>query len=335
MIGNVEEDGPVIKQGPTTQRYLELLRRMILIRRFEERALQLLASGEIYGVVHPYIGQEAVAVGLCEQLRFSDKLITYHRGHGHSIAKGADIRFMMAELFGRADGCCKGKGGSMHIADFRVGMLGANGIVAAGIPHSVGAALAQQMLGTDSIVVVFFGDGATGQGVFYESLNLAALWSLPVVLVCDNNQYASGTPIDQILATDDITEVARSFGIPGLHVDGTDLWAVIDAANTSVERARAGNGPTLIECKSYRFAVHAQRIEGFTDPRSPEEVAAARQRDPISLMTTRLEQSGLLTSAALDAIEQSVENELAEAVDFARNSPFPSPEAALEDLFAD
>src|SRR5690348_12200856 len=206
----------------------QMLHTMILIREFDERAIQLRVAGKIYGAVHPYVGQEAVAVGVCSNLSVSDRVTSTHRGHGHCIAKGADIKRMMAELFGRRDGYCKGKGGSMHIADFDVGMLGANGIVGAGLPITAGAGLAAQLEGGDNVAVGFFGDGATGEGPFHESLNIAALWKLPVVWVCENNGYAVETPIETALAADNVADLAAGYKIPGYVIDGNDVEAVYE-----------------------------------------------------------------------------------------------------------
>src|SRR5947207_7481627 len=219
---------------------VEMLRRMVLIRRFDELALELRLAGRIHGVVHPYIGQEAIAVGVCANLRPTDRITSTHRGHGHCIAKGADIRRMMAELFGRRDGYCKGKGGSMHIADFDVGMLGANGIVGAGLPIAAGAAVAAQLEGSDGVSVGFFGDGATGEGPFHESLNIAALLKLPVIWVCENNQYAADTPVEAGLSARHVADLAAGYDMPGYVVDGNDVLAVYAAASRAVARARAG-----------------------------------------------------------------------------------------------
>src|SRR5438067_2826150 len=210
---------------------LGMFRQMVLIRRFDELAMQLRLEGRIYGVVHPYIGEEAIAVGVCANLRTTDRIVSNHRGHGHCIAKGADIKRMMAELFGRRDGYCKGKGGSMHIADFDVGMLGANGIVGAGLPIAAGAAVAAQLEGSDAVAVGFFGDGATGEGPFHESLNISALMKLPVVWVCENNQYAAETPVESGLAARNVADLAAGYGMPGELVDGHDVLAVCGGAH--------------------------------------------------------------------------------------------------------
>src|SRR5438093_9113399 len=230
----------------------QMLRAMILIREFDELAIQLRVAGKIYGAVHPYVGQEAVAVGVCSSLTVSDRVTSTHRGHGHCIAKGADIRRMMAELFGRVDGYCKGKGGSMHIADFDAGMLGANGIVGAGLPIAAGAGVAAQLEGSNAVAVGFFGDGATGEGPFHESLNIASLLKLPVVWVCENNQYAADTPVGAGLSARNVADLAAGYQMPGYVVDGNDVLAVYEATNKAVRRARTGQGPTLLECQTWR-----------------------------------------------------------------------------------
>ena len=242
---------------PDKQR--EMLRQMLTIRRFEERASDDYRAGKIYGVVHCYIGEEAVAVGVCTALDPRDRIISTHRGHGHCIAKGADLNRMMAELYGRQTGYCKGKGGSMHIADFGIGMLGANGIVAGGIAIVTGAGLAAQMEGKGGVAVSFFGDGASNAGPFHECLNIAATWKLPMLYVCENNMYAAQTAAAATHALGDVAGRAAGYGIPGVVVDGNDAFAVYQAANTAVARARAGDGPTLIECKTYRWRGHTER----------------------------------------------------------------------------
>src|SRR5579859_2939296 len=219
---------------------LEMYRQMVLIRHFEELALQLRMADRIHGVVHPYSGQEAIAVGVCANLRVSDRIVSNHRGHGHCIAKGADVKRMMAELFGRRDGYCKGKGGSMHIADFDAGMLGANGIVGAGLPITAGAGVAAQLEGSDTVAVGFFGDGATGEGPFHESLNISALMKLPVIWVCENNQFAAETPVAAGLAAPNVADLAAGYDMPGVIVDGNDVLAVYAASREAVQRARAG-----------------------------------------------------------------------------------------------
>ena len=313
---------------------VELLRQMLLIRRFDELAMELRLADRIYGVVHPYVGQEAIAVGVCANLRPTDRIVSNHRGHGHCIAKGADIRRMMAELFGRRDGYCKGKGGSMHIADFDVGMLGANGIVGAGLPITAGAGLAAQLEGGDNVAVGFFGDGATGEGPFHESLNIAALWKLPVVWVCENNQFAVDTPVERGLAARHVADLAAGYDMPGVIVDGNDVVAVYEAARTAVERARAGQGPTLLECKTWRRHQHALRDVVTPDRRPPEQIAQWAARDPIEQFERRVLEEGTLNADQVADLRQSLEQDLVDAVAFAEASPFPAPEEALEDVFA-
>lgn len=317
--------------SPDKQR--EMLRQMLTIRRFEERASADYHAGKVHGVVHCYIGEEAVAVGVCGALEQGDRIVSTHRGHGHCIAKGADLGRMMAELYGRQTGYCKGKGGSMHIADFDIGMLGANGIVAGGISIVTGAGLAAQMDGRRGVAVSFFGDGASNAGPFHECLNIAAAWKLPVIYVCENNLYAAQTSAAATHALGDVAARAAGYGIPGVIVDGNDLFAVHRAAHAAVERARSGEGPTLIECKTYRWRAHTERL-GQPDPRAPGEVEAWRQRDPIALLVQRLRDQRELDDAGLQAMEADVVRALDDAVAFAEASPLPLPEQATDDVFA-
>src|SRR5579863_4105158 len=296
---------------PDTQR--EMLRRMLTIRRFEERASADYSAGKIFGVVHCYIGEEAVAVGVCAALAPSDRIISTHRGHGHCIAKGADLNRMMAELYGRATGYCKGKGGSMHIADFAIGMLGANGIVAGGISIITGAGLAAQMEGKGGVAVSFFGDGASNAGPFHECLNIAATWKLPMLYVCENNMYAANTAAAATHALSDVAARAAGYGIPGVVVDGNDIFAVHQAARAAVERARAGLGPSLIECKTYRWRGHTER-RGQADSRNPAEVDSWKARDPIAQLERRLRDQGELDDVGLQAIEGDIRGALEAAI---------------------
>jgi TPP-dependent pyruvate/acetoin dehydrogenase alpha subunit len=318
-----------------TAQLLQMLRTMILIREFDELAIQLRVAGKIYGSLHPYVGQEAVAVGVCSQLAVSDRVTSTHRGHGHCIAKGADIRRMMAELLGRVDGYCKGKGGSMHIADFSVGMLGANGIVGGGLPIACGAALAAQLEGQGRLAVCFFGDGAVAEGEFHEALNIASVWKLPIVFVCENNQYAANNAVAVQHPGVDIAAHAGPYQMPGVAVDGNDVLAVAAATGEAAARARRGEGPTLLECKTYRWHFHFMRATVPPETRPPAEVAAWRARDPIA----RLEQHGLgqgwLTAAESRTIRERVKADLAEALAFAEASPFPDPKDLLVDMFAE
>jgi len=316
---------------PDTQR--EMLRQMLTIRRFEERASADYHAGKIYGVVHCYIGQEAVAVGVCAALNGDDRIISTHRGHGHCIAKGADLNRMMAELYGRQTGYCKGKGGSMHIADFGIGMLGANGIVAGGIAIVTGAGLAAQMEGNGGVAVSFFGDGASNAGPFHECLNIAATWKLPMVYVCENNLYAAQTTAASTQALNDVAARAAAYGIPGVIVDGNDIFAIYQATNRAVERARAGGGPTLIECKTYRWRARTER-KTQPDPREKSEIEAWKQTDPIVRLERQLRDQGHLSDTERESMERDVMGALEAAVAFAEASPFPLPEQATEDVFS-
>jgi TPP-dependent pyruvate/acetoin dehydrogenase alpha subunit len=316
---------------PDKQR--EMLRRMLTIRRFEERASDDYRDGKIYGVVHCYIGEEAVATGVCSALGPADRIISTHRGHGHCIAKGADLNRMMAELYGRQTGYCKGKGGSMHIADFGIGMLGANGIVAGGISIITGAGLAAQMEGKGGVAVSFFGDGASNAGPFHECLNIAATWKLPMLYICENNMYAANTAAAKTHALPDVASRAAGYGIPGVVVDGNDIFAVYQAANAAVDRARRGEGPTLIECKTYRWRGHTER-PGQADIRARDEVEAWQGKDPITLLVHRLKEQGEFDDAGLQAMEADIRDALEAAVAFAQASPFPLPEQATDDVFA-
>src|SRR5215470_6305880 len=299
---------------PDTQR--EMLRRMLTIRRFEERASADYLAGKIYGVVHCYIGEEAVAVGVCTALDRDDRIISTHRGHGHCIAKGANLNRMMAELYGRQTGYCKGKGGSMHIADFGIGMLGANGIVAGGISIVTGAGLAAQMDGKGRIAVSFFGDGASNAGPFHECLNIAAAWKLPMVYVCENNMYAAQTAAAETHAMPDVAGRATGYGIPGIVVDGNDIFAVYQAGARAIARARAGEGPTLIECKTYRWRPHTERI-GQPDFRTEEEIEAWKKKDPIARLVLQLKAQAAMTDAEWRALDEEVLASIAAAVAFA------------------
>jgi len=312
----------------------QMLHQMMLIRAFDERAIALRSAGKIYGAVHPYVGQEAVAVGVCANLGSSDRVTSTHRGHGHCIAKGADIRRMMAELFGRVDGYCKGKGGSMHIADFSIGMLGANGIVGGGLPIATGAALAAQLEGRGHVAVCFFGDGAVAEGEFHEALNIAAVWALPIVFVCENNQYAANNAVHVQHAVADLAVHAAAYGMPSACIDGNDVLAVYEAVRAAVDRARAGDGPTFVECKTYRWHFHAMRNAPPPETRPAAEIAAWKERDPIARFRGDLLQRGLVSEAELRALEQRVDAELEAAVAFAEASPFPDPKDLLQDMFA-
>lgn len=320
--------------GEATVDELELLRTMLRIRRFEERLIALHKRGKLPGFVHLYVGEEAIATGVCSTLRTDDRITSTHRGHGHVIAKGADVRRMMAELFGKVDGYCRGKGGSMHIMDFSLGIMGTNGIVGGGIPIATGAALADRRTGADRVTVSFFGDGASNQGVFLESMNLAAIWKLPVIFLCENNGYSEWTATAELTAGV-IAERSHAFGIPGVQIDGNDVVAVRAAALEAVGRARAGDGPSLIECISYRHQGHSQGEEVFTgDYRGSEERDGWLARDPIARYSAQLLSSGAATQEDLDRIDAEEIARVDEAVAFAEASPYPDPEEALDHLYS-
>ncbi len=311
---------------------LSLYETMVKVRQFEGLAGELFAAGKIPGFIHLSIGQEASSVGVCSLLREDDYLITTHRGHGHVIAKGANLKKMVAEVMGRRTGYCKGKGGSMHVADFSIGILGANGVVAGGFPIIVGAGLSIKLRGTDQVAVCFFGDGASNRGPFHEALNMASIWNLPILFVCENNCYASTTATSYSCSVTDISARAAGYNIPGLAVDGNDILAVRRAAGQAIARARQGEGPTLLENKTYRIMGHFQG-----DPqryRSSEEVEDwQRKKDPIERLAKVLRKKKALTKAVEKKIWAKVKAELDEAVAFAEGSPFPEPEEALEDLW--
>lgn len=317
---------------PSTTELADMYRTMLLIRRFEERIIDLRADGHIHGVIHPYIGEEAIAAGVCAALRPLDRIVSTHRGHGHCIAKGARLDRMMAELFGRVDGYCLGKGGSMHIAAFDVGMLGANGIVGGGLPIACGSALAAQMDSSEAVTVGFFGDGATGEGTFHESLNISALWKLPVIWVAENNGFASDTPIDGTIPVPDIANFAAGYGIPGIIVDGNDVRAVRGATDEAVRRARMGGGPTLIEAKTFRRRMHAMREIVPPDARPVEVLESWDAKDPLLLAAALLLEGGI-TSSALDEIATEADRQIADAVEFASKSPYPPRESALAGMY--
>lgn len=281
------------------------------------------SDGLIGGAVHLYIGQEAVAVGVCSALEPDDYVTSTHRGHGHAIAKGADVRQVLAELMGRETGQCHGCGGSMHIFDMERGLLGGNGIVGAGMPLALGPAFAAKYRGTRQVSVAFFGDGASNQGTFHESLNLAALWRLPVLFVCENNQWAASTSARIAFPTEDIAPRATGYGIPGEIVDGQDVVAVYEVAGRAVERARAGGGPSLIEAKTYRFQGHCGVSRGHEDPEACERW---RQRDPVALHEKRVQAEGIMDEAELAVLREEVRGEIREAIEYAKASPLPSPE---------
>jgi len=310
------------------QSYLTMQR----IRAFEAKAMELFASKYIRGSVHPYTGQEAIAVGVCEALRDGDYITSTHRGHGHCIAKGLELRPMMAEITGRASGYCKGRGGSMHITAMRHGMLGADAIVAGSLAMATGAAYGLRLQGNDAVVVAFFGDGGAQQGIFHEAANLASVLDAPVVFVCENNQWAISTPISCAIRIDNIADRAAGYGFPGIVVDGNDVVAVREVAGRAAERARAGEGPTLIEAKTYRITPHSAATP--TDNRDPGELAHWRERDPIGRLAKHLVESGATTEARLEELAEQARAEVEDAAAWALDSPYPEPAEALEDVYA-
>jgi pyruvate dehydrogenase E1 component alpha subunit len=309
----------------------EMLRKLLEIRLFEEKVFELYGQNLVPGTIHLYAGEEAVAVGVCCNLGKKDYVTSTHRGHGHCIAKGADLKRTMAEILGKKTGYCKGKGGSMHIADFNIGMLGATAVVGAGLPIAVGAGLSIKLRKTDQVVACFFGEGASNQGTFHESINMASVWKLPVIFVCENNLYAMGTCQTRIMNIENISDRAAGYGIPGVCVDGNDVLAVFEATQRAVERARKGDGPTLIECKTYRHKGHSR-----VDParyRPKKEVDEWMAKDPIKRFKEELLKTSTLDDAEIQQIEKEVSTEVEEAVKFALESPYPAPEQALEDVY--
>ncbi len=310
----------------------EALRLMLTIRLFDERALALYRAGEMRGTTHPYIGMEAVGVGVMLALRPDDYVTSTHRGHGHTIAKGGDVRKMMAELLGRATGYSGGKGGSMHIADMDKHMLGANGIVGGGMGLATGAALTARLQNTGSVAICFFGDGALEQGILHETTNLAAIWKLPVVYVCENNQYAMSARSDWSVAGGDPGRRAAGYGIPGVTVDGMDLFAVNAAASELVERARRGEGPAYLVCNTYRF--HGHHAGDPLNYRAKEEVERWRLQDPVEHVKSVAVERGALSEAEIAELEQRIEAQIDEAVEFAKNSPEPTVDQLMTDIYA-
>lgn len=310
-----------------------LYERMVLIRAFEEAAARLYEKGELPGFLHSSVGQEAVAVGATALLHSTDYITSTHRGHGHVLAKGVPPRAMFAELFGRETGTNGGKGGSMHVMDVAAGVLGANGIVGGGIPIAAGAALGIQMLGGERVVVAFFGDGALNTGAFHESVNLASVWQLPAIFVCEHNGYAESTPSSAASRVSDIVVRAAAYGLPGVAVDGNDLFAVLDAVENAVSRARRGEGPTLVQCATYRWYGHYIGDPGAY--RSDAEVAAWRGRDPIARVSAWLTEHATWDSEDDAAVRERVERQIGEAIDLGRGSPRPAPESALADVYAE
>jgi pyruvate dehydrogenase E1 component alpha subunit len=311
---------------------VDILRKMYRIRNFELKVIDLFQEGHIRGSTHTYIGEEASGVGTCAALRPDDYITSTHRGHGHCIAKGGRLDFMMAELLGKASGYCKGKGGSMHIADVEAGILGANGIVGGGIGIATGAALSIKVKRTEQVCVCFFGDGGFNQGILYESANIAALWKLPVIYLCENNKYAMSTPIEKSSAVADLSARAAAFGMPGMNVDGMDVLAVREAVWHAAERARRGDGPSLIVADTYRFEGH--NVGDGQRYRTRDEVERWRQSDPILRFRDQMARQDLLSEAEADQIEQEVKDELARAIEFAHEAPEPDANTLEDDVYA-
>jgi TPP-dependent pyruvate/acetoin dehydrogenase alpha subunit len=311
---------------------VDLYRSMLLIRRFEETVYYLFLEGEIPGTLHQYQGQEAVAVGICDVLRPTDWITSTHRPHGHALAKGVAPRAAMAELYGKSTGCCAGKGGSMHLGDPAVGMLPAIAIVGGGNTVVTGLGLAFQLRRTDQVAVCFFGDGASNEGAFHEGMNFAAVRRMPIVFVCENNLYGASTPFHAVSNLVDVADRAAAYGIPGRVVDGMDVLAVREAGAAAVAAARAGKGPTLLECKTYRFVGHSRSdARGY---RESEEEAAWKERDPIPRLRAALVEHDAAGVEAVEAVEREVEAAIDDAVEFARASPDADPSEALTDVYA-
>ncbi|MEI3614359.1 thiamine pyrophosphate-dependent dehydrogenase E1 component subunit alpha [Pseudogracilibacillus sp. SO30301A] len=305
---------------------------MIRIRYFEKEVERNMKKGLFHGTTHLCIGQEATAVGVCAMLLEGDKITSTHRGHGHSIAMGADINKMMAEIFGKETGYCKGKGGSMHISDVEAGNLGSNGIVGGSIPIAVGSALTAQLEGKDEVTVCFFGDGATNEGSFHEALNLASIWKLPVVFVCENNEYGMSSPITKMTNINDLSIRAEAYGFPGVTIDGNNLLDVLEEAEKAVQRARNREGPTLIEAKTYRFSGHSKSDKQLY--RSAEEVEEWRKKDPIMRLERFLIQTGEIVEKDMFRIKQEIQKDVENATNFALESKEPSMEELFTDVYA-
>jgi pyruvate dehydrogenase E1 component alpha subunit len=314
------------------EKMVAMFKTMNRIRLFETKLQEFFAAGRIPGFVHLYIGEEAVATGACASLTDTDSITSTHRGHGHLIAKGGNLKLMMAEIFGKSSGYCKGKGGSMHIADFDLGILGANGIVGGGGPLAVGAGLAAKYRKTKDVTVCFFGDGASNQGTTQEALNMASAWKLPVVFVNENNGYGISCPQCKSMAVTDIADRAAAYDMPGVVVDGNDVLAVFEAVGEAVKRARKGEGPSLIECKTYRWRGH---FEGDACTyRCDEELKEWIAKDPIPRFEEKLVENGVLKADGVAKIKAELAAELDEAIAFAEKSPLPEPSALLDDVYA-
>ena len=325
---------PIKSYGLDKENILKMYQDMLKIRYFENEITNLYSKGLIPGTAHLYIGEEAIAVGVCANLTKRDFAVSTHRGHGHLIAQGADLKKMMAEILGKEAGYCKGKGGSMHIMDVSKGILGANGIVGAGIPIATGSAYSAKVRGTDQVTISFFGDAASNQGTFHESLNMAAAWKLPVVYVCENNLYGISVSIRKVTNTRDLATRAMAYDIPGIVVNGNDVLEVYRITKESVERARKGEGPTLIECKTYRWKGHHLGDPGVVY-RSESETKSWKENCPIKTFQERLIKEKIASEEELNSIEKDTKKMIKEALDFAIQSPYPDEKEVYEDLFAE
>lgn len=308
----------------------ELYQTIYTIRVFETRCIQLYRSQYIRGYFHPYLGEEAIAVGVCAALRKHDYIVSTHRGHGHCIARGADIKRMVAELFGKVDGYCGGRGGSMHIADMTAGNLGANGVVAAGIPHGVGAALGARIRKEDCVAVVFTSDGGVNNGVFSEALNLAAIWNVPLILVVENNQYAVSTPIEDSTRVADLYKKGEAFGVPSFSLDGNNVFEMYEKTREAVELCQQGKGPVYFEAKTYRHGGHHCNDPGKYMPQ--EKVEYYRSRDPLNICKDYMLTKGGFTQEDIEAIDKEIEQQMDEAIEYGKQSPEPSVEAFLQEI---
>jgi pyruvate dehydrogenase E1 component alpha subunit len=306
---------------------------MLTIRRFEERAYKEVFDGKIQGFVHSYIGQEAIATGVCKHMSTKDRIVSNHRGHGHCIAKGADVKKMMAEIYGKKTGYCKGKGGSMHIADFSIGMLGADGIVGAGLPIATGAALAQKLEGKGNIAAVFFGDGACQEGEFHEALNLASLWKLPLLFVCENNGYGVNTSSDDAMGAKDISRIPKAYHIKTRVIYGNDVELVYKAAGEAIAKLRDGKGPFFLECQTYRWYKHFLS-EALPDLRPAKEIEAWKRKCPVAAFEKKLLKKQILTETKIKAINRRILKKVEDANQFALDSPYPRPQEALQDVYS-
>ena len=321
--------------APSNDVLLDMHERMVRIRIFEEEAGKLMENGKVPGALHLYVGQEAVATGVMVHLTDEDQITSTHRGHGHLIAKGGQFKEMYAELYGKATGYCKGMGGSMHISNLDIGILGANGIVAGGPPIAMGAAFSNKYRGTDQVAATFFGDGASNEGAFHEAANMAALYKLPCLFVCENNGFGEYTSQKRHQAIRDVADRAAGYGMPGVIVDGMDVIAVYEAAGEAIDRARRGEGPTLLECKTYRYYDHVGVRGMGIAYRSDEEVEEWKRRDAIQLLEDRMAEQDVLSSDDAAAVHERVRQEAFEAIEWAEASPYPAVEDLLNDVYYD